>query len=99
MLEGIRVVVQRGEHRYTVHAQERMAQRRITDQEVQQALLGPEAEVIEAYPTDKYSPSCLIYNPRPVKPRHLCLGYLGLFPVGFSPCINDVPTFPGVWHL
>ncbi len=62
MLEGIRVVVQRGEHCYTVHAQWRMAQRRITDHEVQHVLLGPDAEVIEEYPTDKYSPSCLIYG-------------------------------------
>ena len=62
MLEEIRVTVQRQEHRYTLHAQERMAQRRITDQEVVQVILCPEAEVIEEYPTDKYSPSCLIYG-------------------------------------
>jgi hypothetical protein len=62
MLEAIQAVVQRGEHRYTVHAQGRMAYRRITDQEVQQVILSPEAEVIEEYPTDKYSPSCLIYG-------------------------------------
>ena len=62
MLEAIRTVVRRAEHRYTVHAQGRMAQRRITDQEVQDVLLCTEAEVIEEYPTDKYSPSCLIYG-------------------------------------
>lgn len=39
-----------------------MAYRRITDSEVRQALLSPEAEVVEEYPTDKYSPSCLIYG-------------------------------------
>lgn len=37
-----------------------MAHRWITDGEVRRALLGPDAEVIEEYPTDKYSPSCLI---------------------------------------
>ena len=62
MLEAIRAVVQSEDHRHTVHAQGRMAQRRITDHEVQQAILGPEAEVIEEYPTDKYSPSCLMYG-------------------------------------
>lgn len=62
MLEAIRAVVRRGDHRYTVHAQGRMAQRRITDQEVQEIILTPAAEVIEEYPTDKYSPSCLIYG-------------------------------------
>jgi len=54
--------VQQAEHRYTVHAQGRMAQRQITDQEVQHVLLCAEAEIIEAYLTDKYSPSCLIYG-------------------------------------
>lgn len=39
-----------------------MAQRRTTDQEVQEIILSPVAEVIEEYPTDKYSPSCLIYG-------------------------------------
>ena len=39
-----------------------MAQRKITDHEVQQVLLCLEAEVIEEYLTDKYSPSCLIYG-------------------------------------
>ena len=39
-----------------------MAHRRITDAEVRQALLGPDAEVIEEYPADKYSPSCLIFG-------------------------------------
>jgi hypothetical protein len=39
-----------------------MAQRRITDQEVRQVILCAEAEVLEEYPTDKYSPSCLMYG-------------------------------------
>ena len=62
MLEAIRAVIRRADHPYTVHAQGRMAQRRITDQDVQYVLLCAEAEVIEEYPTDKYSPSCLIYG-------------------------------------
>ena len=62
MLDGIRTAVLGGDHRYTVHAQDRMAIRRITDEEVRQAILDPEGEVIEEYPTDKYSPSCLIYG-------------------------------------
>ena len=54
--------MRRADHRYTVHAQGRMAQRQIADQEVQQVIFCSEAEVIEEYPTDKYSPSCLIYG-------------------------------------
>jgi hypothetical protein len=39
-----------------------MARRRVTDEEVRQALLGPGAEVIEEYLADKYSPTCLIFG-------------------------------------
>ncbi len=39
-----------------------MAERRILELEVREAILGPEAEVIEDYPKDKYDPSCLIYG-------------------------------------
>ncbi len=62
MLEQAREVVSRGAHRTTVHAQSRMAERRILDDEVREVILGSVAEVIEEYPTDKYSPSCLIYG-------------------------------------
>ena len=62
MLEAIQAIVRRADHRYTVHAQGRMAQRQITDHDVQHVLLCAEAEIIEEYPTDKYSPSCLIYG-------------------------------------
>ena len=47
---------------YTVHAQEQMAIRRILDVEIREAILGQNAEIIEQYPEDKYSPSCLIYG-------------------------------------
>jgi hypothetical protein len=39
-----------------------MAQREITDQEVQHVLLCAEAEGIETYPTDQYSPNCFIFG-------------------------------------
>lgn len=39
-----------------------MALRRVTDQEVREVILGAEAEVIEEYLRDKYSPSCLVYG-------------------------------------
>jgi hypothetical protein len=39
-----------------------MAQRRMTDQEVQHVLLCVKAEIIEEYSTDKYGLSCLIYD-------------------------------------
>ena len=47
---------------YTAHAQEQMAMRRIRDAEVREVISGKDAEIIEQYPEDKYSPSCLIYG-------------------------------------
>ena len=47
---------------YTVHAQEQMAVRRVLDAEVREVILGEHGEIIEEYPEDKYSPSCLIYG-------------------------------------
>ncbi len=62
MLEQIRAAIGRRDHRYTIHAQSRMAERRILHIEVQEAVLSGLAEVIEEYPTDKYGPSCLIFG-------------------------------------
>lgn len=47
---------------YTVHAQEQMALRRILDKEIREIMTEKSAEIIEQYPEDKYSPSCLIYG-------------------------------------
>ena len=44
MLEEVRIAVRRQEHRYTLHAQERMARRRITDQEVVQVISCAEVD-------------------------------------------------------
>jgi hypothetical protein len=45
---------------FTDHAVRQMAKRDITDVEVSEAVLS--GEIIEEYPDDKYSPSCLIYG-------------------------------------
>ena len=47
---------------YTVHAQEQMAVRQIRDVEIREAILGQQSSIIEQYPKDKYSPSCLVYG-------------------------------------
>jgi hypothetical protein len=90
MLEEVRIAVRRQEHRYTLHAQERMAQRRITDQEVVQVILCAEAEVIEEYLTDKYSPSCLIYgftDQRRV--LHVQVNHLGVIVTVYEPAPEE----------
>jgi hypothetical protein len=63
-----------------------MAQRRITDQEVQHVLLYAEAEVIEDYPTDKYSPSCLIYGVTALgRVRHVQSNHQGVIVTVYDP--------------
>lgn len=52
--------IQRGEYRFSDHAVKRMIQRSIERHEVEEAVLN--GEIIENYPEDKYSPSCLIYG-------------------------------------
>jgi hypothetical protein len=49
----------RGYH-FTLHAGDRMIERHIAVQEVEEALLSESAELIEDYPEDPRSPSCLV---------------------------------------
>lgn len=58
MLDQIRGAFAAGQYTYTLHAAQRATARRISRQEIEQAVaLG---EVIETYAQDKYGPSCLI---------------------------------------
>ena len=52
--------ISKGEYRISDHAIKRMIQKSIERPEVVEALLN--GEIIEEYPHDKYSPSCLIYG-------------------------------------
>lgn len=52
--------IQKGEYRISDHAIKRMLQRSIEQFEVVEAIVN--GEIIEEYPEDKYSPSCLIYG-------------------------------------
>ena len=52
--------IQKGEYRFSDHAVKRMIKRGIDRHEVEDAII--KGEMIEEYPDDKYSPSCLIYG-------------------------------------
>lgn len=58
--ESIRDSILKGEYRFSEHAVKRMISRFIERFEVEEAIMS--GEVIEEYPEDKYSPSCLIYG-------------------------------------
>jgi hypothetical protein len=57
-LETLRQQLSRGEFAFSHHAFKRVVERNISDTEIRQA--GASAEMIEDYPDDKYSPSCLL---------------------------------------
>ena len=57
-LETIHSQLSAGDFEFSRHALKRVVERNISDQEIRQA--GAQATIIEDYPDDKYSPSCLL---------------------------------------
>ncbi len=57
-LEDIQRQLQAGSFEFTRHALKRAVERNIIDEEIREASIN--MEVIEDYPEDKYSPSCLL---------------------------------------
>jgi hypothetical protein len=62
--------LQRGEFEFSRHALKRTVERNISEQEIMQ--IAENAIVIEEYPDDKYTPSCLIFGATKTnRPLHL----------------------------
>ncbi len=59
-IEPIKDKILEGEYRVSDHAVKQMIKRSITRLEIENAVIN--GEIIEKYPDDKYSPSCLIYG-------------------------------------
>jgi len=59
-LDGIRNKIKEGQYGFSDHAVKRMIKRSISRREVETVI--NEGEIIEEYPHDKYSPSCLVYG-------------------------------------
>lgn len=57
-LEGVREQLATGAFEFSRHAFRRAVERNISEQEIQEA--GTQADIIEDYPEDKYSPSGLL---------------------------------------
>lgn len=67
-----------GEFDFTRHAVKRAVERNISDQEIIQ--VGETAEIIEEYPDDKYSPSCLLLGfTQAGRPLHLQISLADTF--------------------
>ena len=66
----VRAQLREGAFDLTRHALKRVVERNISDEEIRQA--GVDAAIIEDYPDDKYSPSCLLLGfTRAGRPLHL----------------------------
>jgi hypothetical protein len=63
-----------GEFEFSRHALKRAVERNISDDEIRQA--AENAQLIEDYPDDKYSPSCLVFGvTRENRPLYLQVSY------------------------
>jgi Domain of unknown function (DUF4258) len=59
-IEEIHNRIKQRKYSFSDHSVKRMIKRNVTRQEVESTILT--GEIIEEYPDDKYSPSCLIYG-------------------------------------
>ena len=63
-----------GEFDFSRHALKRAVERNISEQEICQ--MAGNAQIIEEYPEDKYSPSCLIFGQtKKQRPLHLQVSF------------------------
>ena len=74
-LEMLCQQLSRGEFELSRHAFRRAVERNISETEIRQA--GANAEIIEDYPDDKYSPSCLLLGfTEEERPLHIQVSYM-----------------------
>jgi Domain of unknown function (DUF4258) len=74
-LEMLCQQLSRGEFELSRHAFRRAVERNIRETEIRQA--GANAKIIEDYPDDKYSPSCLLLGfTEEERPLHIQVSYI-----------------------
>jgi len=74
MIEQIRAKIQAGQFEFSKHAVDQSILRRISVQELREAIAN--GEIIEDYPEDKYGPSCLVLGfTRAGRPLHIQCSY------------------------
>ena len=62
-IKNIQDKIKKGQYRFSDHAVKRIIEKTVDRYEIEEAILA--GEIIEGYPDDKYSPSCLIYGKTP----------------------------------
>ena len=75
MLREIKGKVKAGQYEYSKHAVDQSIVRRISDEELVEAISASD-DIIEEYPNDKYGPSCLVLGfTRKGRPLHIQCSY------------------------
>ena len=59
-IQEIRVKIHAGDYRFSDHSVKQMIKRSVARFEIEESVSA--GEIIEEYPDDKYSPSCLVYG-------------------------------------
>jgi len=73
-IQDIRFSLSTGHFEFSRHAFKRVVERNISEEEIREA--GATIEIIEDYPDDKYSPSCLVLGfTQNHRPLHLQVCY------------------------
>ena len=79
-LQQVRTQLSEGRFEFSRHALRRLVERNISGQEIRQA--GLRAMIIEEYPADKYSPSCLLLGfTHAARPPHVQVSMTRDWPV------------------
>ena len=92
-LAQIRLQLSNGSFEFSLHALRRLTERDVSNTEIRQA--GLQAIIIEEYPDDKYSPSCLLLGfTETGRPLHIQVSLLD------TPTVRIVTTYepdPNEW--
>lgn len=72
-LEEIHNKIRQGMYRFSDHSVKRMIHRNVIRQEVESAILS--GEIMEEYPDDKYSPSCVFGKTENGRDLHVQLSF------------------------
>ena len=77
IIDRLQIQVRQKKYRLTIHAEKEREGDRITRQELEEAVLSEQFQVIEDYPTDPRGPSCLLLGfTQASLPLHMVCGHL-----------------------
>lgn len=76
LLDGIQVEVRKGNHRFTLHAVDRMTERLISVDEVKEAILSSKAEIVKTIPKIRAVRAALFWVQPIMGDRYMCNAHI-----------------------